>query len=552
MMTPDPSNPPRKERRGRRAPPTIWVAPETLMSLVIAFALALMFRAVVIEPFMIPTGSMAPTLLGEHVRMAEGATGIEWPVDGRAVTARNGPQELHSPVTGSAFATPTGTLAGDRVLVQKYIFGVREPERFEVVVLINPLSPDENFIKRLIGLPGEQVALVDGDVFVRTPSDADTGSAWTQPGWSIARKPERTQRALWRTIYDTSRAPIGTEGFRSPWTGDPERTRGLAGPVIDVSPGPASTIAWDHEWWPITDAEPYNETRPPSGGATPLGPISPPIGATNYPTGDLRLRAGIETNTPWRDGLDLSFHIDARGHEFRATILDARARLSMRAEGEESWTLLDAGDLGEARLGRVRDVEFWHVDQALWLFVDGRLVAGGPSNGAYAWDVAQRIDHALPLGDLDSALAIQPGLRQSVFSEPSIYARSSARLSVSSPSTVRLHRLALDRDLHYSPFHNPGAPHGHLDLPLGTHPERTPTLRDDQVFVLGDNSPASSDSRYWPEAHRRVRAAHPDAAEPGLVPTDLLIGRAFAVYFPAVERRGLIPVPDFGRMRWIE
>src|SRR3954447_19504694 len=41
---------------------------ETLESILVAFALAFIFRAFVVEAFVIPTGSMAPTLLGAHVR----------------------------------------------------------------------------------------------------------------------------------------------------------------------------------------------------------------------------------------------------------------------------------------------------------------------------------------------------------------------------------------------------------------------------------------------------------------------------------------------------
>ena len=42
--------------------------PDTLISVIIAFALAFIGRAYVLEPFVIPTGSMAPTLLGAHFR----------------------------------------------------------------------------------------------------------------------------------------------------------------------------------------------------------------------------------------------------------------------------------------------------------------------------------------------------------------------------------------------------------------------------------------------------------------------------------------------------
>src|SRR5438477_9142694 len=41
---------------------------ETLESILVAFILAFIFRCFVVEPFVIPTGSMAPTLLGAHSR----------------------------------------------------------------------------------------------------------------------------------------------------------------------------------------------------------------------------------------------------------------------------------------------------------------------------------------------------------------------------------------------------------------------------------------------------------------------------------------------------
>src|SRR3712207_9224839 len=43
---------------------------ETIESILVAFILAFVFRAFVVEAFVIPTGSMAPTLLGAHIRYA--------------------------------------------------------------------------------------------------------------------------------------------------------------------------------------------------------------------------------------------------------------------------------------------------------------------------------------------------------------------------------------------------------------------------------------------------------------------------------------------------
>ncbi len=47
----------------------------TLQSLIVAFVLAMTFRGFIAEGFVIPTGSMAPTLMGEHLLLHSGQTG---------------------------------------------------------------------------------------------------------------------------------------------------------------------------------------------------------------------------------------------------------------------------------------------------------------------------------------------------------------------------------------------------------------------------------------------------------------------------------------------
>src|SRR5688572_23696962 len=54
---------------------------ETVESILVAFILAFIFRAFVVEAFVIPTGSMAPTLLGAHVRLRCDDCGYRWKVN---------------------------------------------------------------------------------------------------------------------------------------------------------------------------------------------------------------------------------------------------------------------------------------------------------------------------------------------------------------------------------------------------------------------------------------------------------------------------------------
>ncbi len=124
------------------------------------------------------------------------------------------------------------------------------------------------------------------------------------------------------------------------------------------------------------------------------------------------------------------------------------------------------------------------------------------------------------------------------------YPNPEMRWEISQPT--RMHRVGMRRDIHYQP--------GMLSNTVpsrATHPLSTMTLNKDQFFVCGDNSPASLDARLWPDPEQWVAKVIDNT--PGVVPRDLMIGKAFFVYFPSLmtgPSSGL-PVPDFGRMRWI-
>lgn len=100
-------------------------------SLLPVFLVVLIIRSFIIEPFKIPSGSMIPTL------------------------------EVH-----------------DFILVNKFSYGLRlpvtntlivplgEPERGDIMVFRYPVQPRQNFIKRVVGLPGDQVVQRDGELLI--------------------------------------------------------------------------------------------------------------------------------------------------------------------------------------------------------------------------------------------------------------------------------------------------------------------------------------------------------------------------------------------------
>jgi len=82
-------------------------------------------------------------------------------------------------------------------------------------------------------------------------------------------------------------------------------------------------------------------------------------------------------------------------------------------------------------------------------------------------------------------------------------------------------------------------------------------LRDGEHFMLGDNSPASQDSRLWTQPGDYLLERGVDY-QIGTVPADQLIGKAFFVYWPSGHRLHWLPVlkdfgviPSVGKMRWI-
>jgi signal peptidase I len=98
---------------------------ETISIIVIAFILAMILRTFVIEGRIIPTGSMLPTI------------------------------QLQ-----------------DRVMVNKFIYYFKDPERGDIVVFDPPdvLNSNFDYIKRVIGLPGETVEIKDGKVYINERS----------------------------------------------------------------------------------------------------------------------------------------------------------------------------------------------------------------------------------------------------------------------------------------------------------------------------------------------------------------------------------------------
>lgn len=550
---------PEEEARG-----VAYVVKETITSILIAFVMVFVFRGFVLEPFLIPTGSMAPTLLGAHMRFTSPASGYSWAVgpwdmqdDGLTPLHFQGGQPTNSAADDGVFVhdpmsgAPAGARAvpirwGDRIFVAKFPYDIVEPGRWDVMVFRNPRNPSVNYIKRLLGLPGEMVAIVDGDVFVRTPAATDGEgdvNPWSLPGWRAQVKPALAQRALWQPLFNSEYTPrLATDNFTflSPWLMTNVGEEGTNWSVTDAGVytyrgrGPA-TLAWNTRDRPVTDSYAYNET--------------PRRSSLEFPVSDLRVRLSLPAS-----GRGLS-HIGAcmvtRRHTFRLTydIALGTAQIMM-GEGEDKRTQMNAvaqsSNESKPAEGPLA-LEFIHVDQTLSVVRNGRVIAAA----SYAWSPQVRIENVVH----DSLDIVTKGPEYLAYEANYRRPTVAIELTPSAAGTpIELAQVGLDRDVYYQAdlyrYHaDDGATHSLARRPaLATHPLSTLVLGPDEFFLCGDNSPQSLDGRLWDAPGPWAATFAPRA---GVVSRSLLIGRAFLVYLPAPVRMGRMLLPDLGRVRWI-
>lgn len=104
---------------------------ETFDPIIIAVLLALLLRSFVIEAFEIPSGSMIPNLLvGDKIFVNKLSYNVMVPI------------------------------------FNKQIFSIGEPQRGDVAVFVYPLEPSENFVKRVVALPGDEVEVTHDFVII--------------------------------------------------------------------------------------------------------------------------------------------------------------------------------------------------------------------------------------------------------------------------------------------------------------------------------------------------------------------------------------------------
>lgn len=103
---------------------------------------------------------------------------------------------------------------GERLLVDKISYRFVEPSRGEIIVFKNPSDTSEQFIKRVLGLPGDKVAIIQGVVYVNDqPIMEDYTLAPARIGFSPRIVPEGTYFVLGDNRNNSEDSRFSRVGF---------------------------------------------------------------------------------------------------------------------------------------------------------------------------------------------------------------------------------------------------------------------------------------------------------------------------------------------------
>jgi signal peptidase I len=403
----------------------------------------LLLRTFAAEAYVVPTGSMAPTLLGFHKELTCPNCSFPFVVgmDEQGHTGR--------PVCPNCGQDGLSKVAavecnGDRLLVQKFLFDLRRPRRYEVAVFNSPVEPDQAYVKRVVGLPGEAIQIVDGDIFI---------------DGRISRKALAEQRAMRILVFDNDYVPLDADRYpRWRFRGDRFKHHVVSGWQAEGTRfvhEPTKTSSNSEDWLE------YLHFDPDRGRHGPIRDFCPYNGGDlkgDNVVNDLMIEADVSVRP---DVKALSLRLDHGFDHFTITLpVDGLGTPEVRRNGLVLEVLNARSDLksSPADAPRFARLEASTIDQRISVALDGVPLfdpidfekASGSSFGSQA---------------NPAALGVLGGL-------------------------MEVRRFRIYRDIFYTgnPTMGPRRPFG-VDAPY--------FLKADEFFVLGDNSPISNDSRFW-------------------------------------------------------
>ncbi len=540
---------------------------ETVESIVIAVILAFLFRAFVAEAFIIPTGSMAPTLMGKHKDVVcpkcefpfrAGASSEDDEQSPRSVIAAMCPQCRHTLQLDLFANLDHDSFSGDRILVSKFSYDMSPPKRWDVIVFKFPNNAKQNYIKRLIGLPNERLQIFHGDIYVQDGKGE----------FAIQRKPAHKIKAMMQLVHDSQFASeqLHEAGFPVRWqpssTVDQELWSGdKLGKQFETD-GKSSETTWmrynhivpktsdwealdkkqplrnlDRKGKLITDFYAYNATANMySGDVTPRR-YNPEAKSGRvdldsqgrFWVGDLVVETEVAVKS--EDGKILLDLVEAgRHHTCTLDVKTGEATLQI-AQGKSTFNDGKKSLKGKTKLKGpgTYQLRFSNLDNELMLWVNDKVVEFDGST------IYEAPDKERPAWSQDDAGDLTPvGIGS-----------QGAKFKVNHAKVYRdVYYVATDknRSSEYTDNLTQTAVHAVFEDPesWATHrifDSRTKVsfeMEEDQFFPLGDNSPESYDARSWTGVQ--------------FVDKELMIGKALLIYWPHPLYHPIPFFPNFARM----
>jgi signal peptidase I len=534
---------------------------EVIETVVFVVVLVLLLKSFVAEAFVIPTGSMAETLWGYQKVMRCPKCDHQYPVncsqevdpqDGitqydQACTCPNCRWQITDMVETTTSLGPHGpqlertpkysSHTGDRVLVAKFLYDLpwKTPERLDVVVFKFPERPQVNYvpmnyIKRLVGKPGETLAIYYGKLYVLAPDkgpryddrDIKPEDLWKRqsmhedeaqdlfvpggPPFTIVRKPPDKILSMRRLVYDNDH-PAKDLKDQPRWISpDQQHWSDMAAEHgFQHAAGTEPRLAWlryrhvlrergDNPQL-ITDFMGYNGW---------FGPQHQP--PPEHWVGDLILECEVKLEkAAGQYVMELSRGTD----RFRAcwdltsgtcTLRHIKRHLDAAAPADNAGDDIGSAATSLKTPGSYR-LRFANVDNRLLVWVN----------------------RSLPFGE---GVSFEPS------SQPGPYTNDLQPASLGVTGTaLQVRHLKLWRDTYYTKDPNRSSdydlqsfdgPQDKIDWSdpatwkdLRNMKAKTLYIHPGHYLCMGDNSPESSDGRSW-----------------GQVPQRLLLGRALVVYYP--------------------
>jgi signal peptidase I len=411
---------------------------ELLVVLALGVLLARNFSA---EAYVVPTGSMAPTLLGQHREINCSNCGIPYMVgsDEDAHLA-----EPICPNCGERGRDPVRAIecGGDRVLVQKFLYEFRNPRRWEVAVFRFPEEPSQAYVKRVVGLPGEAIRIDGGDIYI---------------DGRIARKSLAEIRAMHILVHDSRFQPRDSDRFPR-WAFRTASHFALRPSGWTLTDGHFIHAAVGGRGRPVDDWLIYRHCEP---ARRRYGPIHDFYG---YNGGDLQAEnpvadVGFEARLLASESVEsIAIRLRSGADLFQIRIpTTSQGEIELRQNGRRTALTNCHNPFQKKGLNRKSvTLEAAAFDRRLQVAIDGRLL----------FDPVDYDGLMTPAKD-ESPVALAVRGDKAIVSELRIY-----------------------RDIYYTGrlANTPRLPNGMMT---------SVQLGPDEYFVLGDNSPVSNDSRFW-------------------------------------------------------